>query len=438
MQSNVTSAVPTGVQWRMVLILCLVNAVAFIDRNVLPLLVQPIKRDLSITDTEMSFLIGAAFVLPYFFITPLVGSLVDKISRRKILATGITLWGAATMFCGAFVNYTTLFVGRLGVATGETVSGPAALSLIRDVFDAEFRGRAIGVWSMGASVGGGLALLGGGMILLLVGDSVGSFHGWQVVLITCGLLSLPIAVLVFTFPEPKRRPSATGQEATVRQAFDDLRSRWMIFVPLFIANGATIMLLVGYSSWVPAFLGRTWHIPPSQIGFALGLIILFLSTAGQFLSGFVIDFALKRLGKPGVPLVGAIGCVLIAIPAVVAPFSNSIILTWTMLALFNLLASALFTVGTATMVHVSPSTTIGKISGIHFSWVGITGYALAPTFVAVLADKWFGGGSDALVYALATAGGTLAAVGGLSLITVFWQLKRNWPATITSEVKYAG
>jgi hypothetical protein len=87
-------------------------------------------------------------------------------------------------------------------------------------------------------------------------------------------------------------------------------------------------------------------------------------------------------------------------------------------------------------VHLSPSTAIGKISGIHFSWIGITGYALAPTFIAVLAEKWFGGGSGALGSALSTAGGTLAAVGGICLAIVYWQLKRK-SSVVATKATYA-
>lgn len=438
-----TPDIPTSVQWRMVLILCLVNAIAFIDRSVLPLLVQPIRRDLGISDTEISFLIGAAFILTYFLGAPIVGSLVDRFSRRRVLASGITLWGVSTIFCGALANYTTIFIGRCGVGAGESTSGPSSMSLIKDAFEPRFRGRAVAIWSMGASIGGGLALLGGGAILHLVGDAgsvslplLGIVQGWQVVLIACGIISLPIALLVFAFPEPQRRSSATGKEATLGEAFADMRARWLIFLPLFIANGATIMLSAGYSTWVPAFLGRTWHIPPSQIGLMFGLIVLILSTTSQFTAGFVVDVILKRFGVPAVPLVGVAVCFIISIPAVLIPLSTSIVLTWILLAMFNLLAASLFTIGTAAIVHLSPSSAIGKISGIHFSWIGITGYALAPTFIAVLAEKWFGGGSGALGLALSTAGGALAAVGGICLATVYWQLKRA-PSVVVKKATYA-
>jgi hypothetical protein len=101
-----------------------------------------------------------------------------------------------------------------------------------------------------------------------------------------------------------------------------------------------------------------------------------------------------------------------------------------LLAVFNLLAANLFTIGTSTIVHLSPGAAIGKITGVHFAWAGITGSAVAPTLIALLAEQVFGGGQEALGLALAGAGGTLAAIGGLSLLVVSWQLRRKDPSFV--------
>jgi MFS family permease len=419
---------PQPGDWWLVGVLCLVNAVAFIDRAALPLLVQPIKRDLQISDTLMSFLIGAAFIITYAVGGWFVGMLVDRFPRRRILAMGIAAWGISTMFCGSVTTYAGLFLGRCGVGAGEATCGPSSMSLVRDAFHPRFRGRAVAIWAMGASIGGGLALLGGGAILHFVGES-GSYvlpllgitvRSWQLVLIVCGAIALPVAALVYTFKEPARRSVGTNQPIALQDAFEAVRDRWVVFAPLFLANAATIMLSVGYSSWIPAFLGRVWKIPAGEIGLTYGLIVLFLSTASQFIAGFLVDAVYRRYGLPAVPALGVAVSALIFLPAVLVPAAGSIVSVWVLLAAFNLLAASLFTIGTSTIVHLSPGAAIGKITAVHFAWVGITGTAIAPTLVAVVAEQFFQG---TLGSALSTVGGALAAFGGVCLLVVYWQLR---------------
>ncbi|WP_084302355.1 MFS transporter [Bradyrhizobium sp. WSM2254] len=419
---------PNPGHWWLVSVLCLVNAVAFIDRAALPLLVQPIKRDLQISDTLMSFLIGAAFIITYAVGGWFVGMLVDRFPRRRILAAGIAAWGISTMLGGSVTTYAGLFLGRCGVGAGEATCGPSSMSLVRDAFHPRFRGRAVAIWAMGASIGGGLALLGGGAILHFVGES-GSYvfpllgvsvRSWQLVLIACGAIALPVAVLVYTFKEPARRSAGKDKPIALKDAFEAVRDRWFVFAPLFLANAATIMLSVGYSSWIPAFLGRVWKIPAGEIGLTYGLIVLFLSTASQFVAGFLVDAVYRRFGLAAVPALGVAISALIFLPAVFVPAAGSIVSVWVLLAIFNLLAASLFTIGTSTIVHLSSGAAIGKITAVHFAWVGITGTAIAPTLVAVVAEQFFQG---ALGSALSTVGGALAALGGVCLLVVYWQLR---------------
>ena len=161
--------------WYVAVVLCLTNAVAFIDRQSLPLLVDSIKSDLQVTDTQMSYLIGLAFVLTYIGLGIPAGMLMDKYPRRVVMTSGVALWSAATAWCGLVVSNWTMFIGRLGIGSGETVVGPGSISAIRDAFPEGQRNRAIGIWAMGANFGMATALLGGGAILASIGDAASWF-----------------------------------------------------------------------------------------------------------------------------------------------------------------------------------------------------------------------------------------------------------------------
>src|ERR1700753_2382086 len=129
--------------WGIAIVMCLVNAVAFIDRTSLPLLVQPITRDLKISDTQMSLLIGLAFIFTYSIGGLFVGALVDRFPRRRILSLSMAFWGASTILCGTTFNYLVMFVGRLGVGLGESAGGPACMSIIKGWFPPQPGGRGV-------------------------------------------------------------------------------------------------------------------------------------------------------------------------------------------------------------------------------------------------------------------------------------------------------
>jgi MFS family permease len=425
--------------WGMAIVMCMVNAVAFIDRSALPLLVQPITRDLKISDTQMSLLIGLAFILTYSIGGLFVGALVDRFPRKRILATAIGFWATSTMLCGMTFNFITMFIGRCGVGLGEAAGGPACMSIIKDAFAPQYRGRAIAMWAMGAGIGAGSALLAGGAILRLVGETgsvelplLGTIRAWQLVLMACGLMAWPVALLVSLLPEPKRTVAngTDRNETDFRAALLNMRKRWHVFLPLFIVNAATIMISTSYTSWIPAFLARSWHLSGPEIGLRMGLIVLILNTGGQFAAGMLVDVIRRTYGTNAVPLFGLLMCVIVLLPAALIPYASSLDMTWVMIAVLVPSIASLFTIGTATLVQLTPSHVVGKISGMHFAWAGTMGTAIAPTLVALLSDRVFGATPAAIGEALSAFAGTLSVVAlcGYALVWIFLRRESAVPA----------
>ncbi|MCC7489595.1 MAG: MFS transporter, partial [Gammaproteobacteria bacterium] len=143
--------------WYVVVVLTFGYVVSFLDRQIFALLIQPIREDLGLSDTQVSLVGGLAFALFYTLLGIPIGRLADRRSRRGLIAIGVTIWCLMTAACGLARNYWTLFLARVGVGVGEATLNPAALSLISDYFPRHRRGQAISFYNMGVGLGVGIA-----------------------------------------------------------------------------------------------------------------------------------------------------------------------------------------------------------------------------------------------------------------------------------------
>src|SRR6266851_1403670 len=201
-----------GYAWYVVGVLTLVYIFSFIDRQILNLLVRPIRRDLGITDFQMSLLMGFSFALFYTFFGIPLGRLADSRSRRTIIAAGVAVWSIMTAACGLARNFAQMLLLRVGVGVGEAALSPAAYSIITDYFPSKRRSTAISVYSMGIYIGSGVAFIVGGLVAGLASAQetwnvpiVGATRPWQVVFFIVGLPGVLLSLLVYTVREPVRR-----------------------------------------------------------------------------------------------------------------------------------------------------------------------------------------------------------------------------------------
>ena len=135
--------------WYVVAVLMFAYMVAFVDRQILSLLVQPIKRDLGVTDTQIGLLAGFAFAIFYSVLGVPIARLADRTNRKTLITVGVVLWSVMTAACGLTKTYWQLFLMRVGVGVGEATLSPAAYSMMADYFPPKKLARAIGVYAMG-------------------------------------------------------------------------------------------------------------------------------------------------------------------------------------------------------------------------------------------------------------------------------------------------
>src|SRR5690606_26048234 len=256
------------------------------------LLVEPIKRDLELSDFQISLLQGFSFALFYTLAGIPIGRLVDATKRVNVIAIGIALWSLMTAMCALSQRYWHLFLARAGVGVGEASLSPSAYSLITDMFPRHRLGLALGIFSSGASVGAGLALIIGGYAVSAISASgartiplVGELQPWQLTFLYVGLPGLLVALVAWLIPEPPRRLTAAKAEATRKSVpFRDVVAHFRQHAETITLHHLAMsfggMASYGIMAWAPVMLMRTHGWTPQEAGMAIGASVLVAGTLG--------------------------------------------------------------------------------------------------------------------------------------------------------------
>ena len=411
-------------QWWTVGCLTAVSMLALIDKNLIQLMVGPIKQDLGLTDVQISLLIGAAFGVANIAAGLPAGWLADRFNRRGLVGLGVLAWSVGTAACGLTRSYAGLFAARAGVGVGEGIIPPACYSLMRDGVDENRRGRAFAIYSTATTTGAGIALVVAGALIAAIAargiDAVplfGPIHPWQLALVIIGLVGLPMTLLVLTLPQVGRTRPATGERA-VESSFGDalrfFRSRASVFVPLMVYSVMHSMLMATMGSWMPALIGRKFGMSPQQLGPVLGVLLIVCGPAGLAVVGTAID-RLHKARRPGAAMVGLAGALVFAAAGAVMPQVGSLAEFWPVETLVLLSTTPFLVVTAAVVAEQAPAHMTGKLMAIFLFVQGLLGPSLAPTLAAVLSDHVFTGEANALGNAITTSAITY---GGIAVVAV--------------------
>ncbi|MDX2222869.1 MAG: MFS transporter [Rhodospirillaceae bacterium] len=392
---------PTGYSWYVVGVLTVTYIVSFLDRQIMALMVQPIKRDLGISDTEMSLLLGLAFGIFYTVMGLPIGRLADRASRRNIIAVGITLWCVMTAACGLARNYWTLFAARIGMGVGEATLAPSALSLLSDYFPKAQRGRALSVYNAGVGLGAALAMILGGQVIEYVSTQppvtlpvIGELYAWQTVFLVVGLPGLVMALVMLTVKEPYRRDKmrrADGADVIpVAEVFGFLRARWRGFSSHFV--GMSVVTIIGYAffSWLPTTFIRTWGWTIGEISMAYGILVLVTVPIGVNLGGWLADRLYAKGYKDGHMRANLIGAATFFIP----PSVLVTLMPTPEAALFVLVFSSIggawvTATGAASLMMVVPNQMRAQITAMYYFVISLLGLTVGPSGVAIVTDFVF-------------------------------------------------
>jgi MFS family permease len=383
--------------WYIVGVLTVVYVFSFIDRQILNLLVGPIRRDLSITDTQMSLLSGFGFAVFYAFFGLPLGRIADSRSRRGLIAGGFALWSVFSMGCGLAHDFWRLMLMRMGIGVGEASLSPAAYSLITDYFPPHRRATAQSIYGMGIYLGSGAALTLGGLVTGWTSSRsdwfipvIGHICSWQMVFFLVGAPGLLFALLMFTVAEPVRRGVHTGAASIpLREVLAYLKRNRSTF---FCHNcGFALLFFSAYGSaaWTPTFFIRQHHWSAAQIGKSYGAIYATSGTLGIACAGRAADWLLKR-GSADAYLRLAMFASWLWIPSGVAYLlvpGPRLALALSGLTVF--LVAAPLGVGPAELMHISPPRMRSQTGAIYLFVANLIGLGIGPTAVALLTDYVF-------------------------------------------------
>lgn len=282
--------------WYVVFILTGCYTLAFIDSKIPFILVEKIKSDLALNDTQMGIIAGPAFSLMYAAGAIPIAKLSDRISRKLVIAAAVSVWSAFTAAGGLAQSFVPFMLSRTGVALGESALTPAAHSVFADYFAENRRSTVIAIYSCGIALGATLAMVLGGVLA--------DRFGWRTTLMIVGAVGVVLALLVaVTIREPKRDLSTSVRhisEGSLAGLLADPAIRHTIIggTILGIANGSA-------SAWGPAYVMRSFHLSASVTGATYGSLLGGLAVLGTLSGGLVAGWLSTRDSRYGFRLLAA-------------------------------------------------------------------------------------------------------------------------------------
>lgn len=421
-----------GVAWYTLGILVLAFVFSFVARLIMSLLVQPLRQDLALSDSQIGLLSGGAFVLFYSLVGIPIGRWSDRYSRRAIIGCGIATWSVMTSLCGLARNFWELAAARAGVGVGQAALSPAAYSMIADLFPRDRLGRALGVYQAGALFGAGLAFLTGGLIIRAVSTSgaigvplLGELRPWQFAFLAVGLPGLLVALLLATVPEPRRRggPGGAAAARSFGAVLAYLRSHRRLYGLHFTGFALVAMPFTVIASWAPEFFGRAFGYSRPEAGLTLGAILVVLSPLGVFTGGWLADRWAARGERDGTLRVGILAALLLLPIGAAATLAPNARLAVILFCPFVFCASLSIAVAPAALQVVTPGALRAQVSAVWMLVLNLVTGFIGAGGVGILNDRLFG--TDAGIgYAMALLNGISVPLGALAL----WRCRADFRA----------
>lgn len=388
-------------------VLMAVYAFNFIDRQILVVLQESVKKELSLSDTQLGLLTGFGFAMFYVTLGIPLAKVADRSNRRNMVAICLTLWSGVTALTGMAANFFQLLLARIGVGIGEAGCSPPSHAIITDYFPEGKRATALSVYNLGIYVGIFIGYLGGGIL--------NQSLGWRATFLWMGLPGVLLAlVLYFTVKEPMRGSSdaqpSDASGTSYKQVLSNLLSS-RAFVFLSLASGFNAFAQYALGNWMPSFFFRFHGMNSQQIGVSNALIVGLGGAIGTFGGGFLCD----RLARKSqtwylrVPMLS----VLVSLPlTMILLFTSTTWATMTAAFISTILTATYLAPCVAVSHQLVPANQRALTSSVLLFILNIIGLGGGPVFVGMLSDLFqSSAGDQSLRYAMAVSAASVIVAG---------------------------
>jgi predicted MFS family arabinose efflux permease len=396
---------PSWYRWYVLAVLGAIAILNYYDRNLISILVDPIKKDLSLSDSDMGLLAGFGFALMYSLLGIPMARWADVWGRSRLLGGVLAVWSLMTALSGAASSFTTMLLARVGVGIGEAGGLPASHALVADYYAPDQRGKALSTFGICGVAGVSLAMAAGGWL--------SDWKGWRVAFYFGGIPGIVLAGLVLLTVRDARPSSAasaleSGPKIPIKATLRDFWRR-KSYVQLCLGLGIALIGAYGQFVWTPAFLMRSYHLSAGQLGGLYSLVVGPAAMVPIFVGGVLNDWLMHR--DPRWPLWILAACFLLSVPVnlilfMVHDFSLAMAMSFIGSALGGLWIAPSY----ALVQNLAGPRDRALAAAIFMMWVNIIGLGLGPSVTGILSERLTPAfGDQALGLSLCIVTGTCAA-----------------------------
>jgi MFS family permease len=387
---------PGLVAWIGLGILVMLAFVSFLDRQIIALLVSPIERDLRISDTEIGLLGGFWFSLAPLPFVIVMGYAADYFSRRWVIFWSVSFWALAAMAGGLAHSYGVLAAARAGVGFGEAAVTPAMASLLSEIFPRRRLATVFSIYGSGSILGQACAYVVGGAVISRAGAGMtlpvlGHLAAWQIAFIVTGAPAALLAWLIFLVPDPVKgrtaRLARRAAQAGWGEVFAFIGRNWLFLFCYALGQALLIMVTMGFSSWQPTVLVRSYGLKALDVGWALGIFTVAFGFTGQLANGLIVDRIFARR-KDAHFLYYVIGTAIMTVSGCLAPFAPNAVAYLAILGPLKFLTN-FGGVFVAALQVATPLRLRGRLTALSSIVTGAVGFTLGPMIVPFITQQVF-------------------------------------------------